>query len=238
MPNRLPSADQKPTAVREMFDRIAPRYDFINRVMTGGMDRRWRRWVFRSLGVTARDVVLDLACGTGDFALLARERSARVIALDFSREMLRRARMRAGSGADFVRADALRLPLADGSVTVAVSGFALRNLASIPPVLGELARVTRPGGRLGLLEVDRPRNRLIAAGHGFYFGGVVPFVGGMLADRRAYRYLPDSVAYLPAQNELLGMVAEAGFINVQKRTFLGGAAQAITAVRGEPSHHR
>ena len=231
MPPNLPSADQKPATVRDMFDRIAPRYDRINRLMTGGLDQRWRRSVIRALAVREDDVVLDLACGTGDFALLARRRARRVVGLDFSGKMLERARERSGGSGEFVRGDALRLPLADGSMTVAVSGFALRNIASIPPVVGELARVLRPGGRLGLLEVDRPHNRFIAAGHGIYFGRVVPFAGGLLADRRAYRYLPDSVAYLPAEAELLAMVAAAGFTDVRKRTFLWGAAQAITAVR-------
>jgi demethylmenaquinone methyltransferase/2-methoxy-6-polyprenyl-1,4-benzoquinol methylase len=233
MPPNLPSTDQKPVTVREMFDRIAPHYDRVNRLMTGGLDQRWRRWVIQALAIAGDDVVLDLACGTGDFALLARGRARRVVGLDFSMKMLERARERSGGDGEFVRGDALRLPLAEGSVSVAVSGFALRNIASIPPVLGELARVLRPGGRLGLLEVDRPRNRFVAAGHGFYFGHVVPLAGGLLADRRAYRYLPDSVAYLPAEAELLAMVAAAGFTGIRKRTFLWGAAQAITAVRAE-----
>ena len=228
----LPAPADKATTVREMFDRISPRYDRVNRVMTFNADQRWRRALVRRLGVAAGDRVLDLACGTGDFAQICRDAGAGVVALDFSRGMLVAGARRHGGAFPFVQGDALRLPLADGAFSVAVSGFALRNFTSIPPVLVELARVIEPGGRLGLLEVDRPRSRVVAAGHGLYFNHVVPLVGGVVGgERQAYRYLPQSASYLPGQDELVRMLVDAGFHRIQKRSPLFGAAQAITAVR-------
>jgi len=214
-----------------MFDRIAPGYDRVNRIMTARMDQRWRRNLFARLAVTDDDVVLDLACGTGDFAQIAREHTAHVIGLDFAREMLMGAKQRNLGAVQLAQGDALRLPLAEGSITVAVSGFALRNFAAIPPVLAELARVVRPGGRIGLLEVDRPRRAAVRAGHSVYFNRVVPFIGGLLSDRAAYSYLPASASYLPAEKDLLAMICDARFRDVEKRQHMLGAIQAITAVR-------
>ncbi len=227
----LPEPSEKAAVVRAMFDRIAPSYDRMNRLMTLGLDQRWRRAVVDELRVGPDDSVLDLACGTGDFAEFAAARGARVVALDFSRAMLLGARKRRLPRTALVQADALRLPLADACVSVAVSGFALRNFVAIPPVLAELARVLRPGGRLGLLEVDTPHLAPLRVGHGIYFNHVVPAVGALLSDGRAYRYLPASTAYLPPQRALEAMLGEAGFTMIAKRRHVGGAAQALTAVR-------
>ncbi len=227
----LPEADEKAVVVRTMFDRIAPSYDRMNRLITLGFDQRWRRSLMGALEVDGDDTVLDLGCGTGDFALIARHRGARVVGLDFAGAMLAAARARCPAAIALVRGDALRLPLASSSVTVAVSGFALRNFVEIPPVLAELARVLRPGGRLGLLEVDEPRSGVLRLGHGIYFQRVVPALGALLSDGRAYRYLPASAAYLPNGQRLRAMLEEAGFTGVEKRSHLGGAAQSIMAVR-------
>ena len=227
----LPEADEKAAVVRTMFDRIAPSYDRMNRIITLGFDQRWRRSLIEALGVSADDIVLDLACGTGDFAIMARTRGARVVGLDFAGAMLAAARERCADDVALVRGDALRLPLASGSVSVAVSGFALRNFVAIPPVLAELARVLSPGGRVGLLEVDEPRSAVLRLGHGLYFRRVVPAIGALLSDGRAYAYLPASASYLPRGQGLRDMLEEAGFMSVEKRTHLGGAAQSITGVR-------
>jgi demethylmenaquinone methyltransferase / 2-methoxy-6-polyprenyl-1,4-benzoquinol methylase len=228
----LPPPDDKARSVRDMFDRIAPRYDRANRVLTGRFDQRWRRALVERLQIGPGDFVLDLACGTGDFAEIAERAGARVSGLDFSRGMLDGARARGLRQVSFVQGDALAMPFADGTFSVAVSGFALRNFTAIPPVLAELARVLRPGGRLGLLEVDRPPNPVLRAGHRLYFERAVPFIGGLIArDRAAYRYLPASAAYLPGQQELVAMLRDAGFAKIRKRRHMGGAIQAIMAVR-------
>ncbi len=232
MSDVLPPPEEKARAVRQMFDRIAPGYDRVNRVMTGRRDQAWRQELVRRLRVTDSDHVLDLACGTGDFAQIARGFTPHVLGLDFARVMLQGAQRRGIAGVEWIQGDALRLPLRNGSMTVAVSGFALRNFTAIPPVLAELARVIRPGGRIGLLEVDRPRNAVVRTGHSVYFNRVVPLIGGALSsDRSAYRYLPASAAYMPPEAELLGMIRDAGFEKVRKQSHMLGAAQAITAVR-------
>jgi demethylmenaquinone methyltransferase/2-methoxy-6-polyprenyl-1,4-benzoquinol methylase len=201
--------------------------------MTFGGDQRWRRSLVERLGVSPDDRVLDLACGTGDFAALCKERGASVVGADFSRGMLLAARAR-DSALPSVQADALRLPFAEASFTVVVSGFALRNFTNLPAVFAEAARVLRPGGRLGLLEVDRPRNRIVRAGHAAYFERVVPRLGGLIGRDAAYRYLPQSAAYLPLERDLVGMLAEAGFNRVQKHRPMLGAIQAVKAVRRWP----
>jgi demethylmenaquinone methyltransferase/2-methoxy-6-polyprenyl-1,4-benzoquinol methylase len=213
-----------------MFDRIAPRYDRVNRIMTLNADLRWRRELVCRLEIEPGHLVLDLACGTGDFARICDEEGATVIGLDFSRGMLTEARQRADSAA-WLQGDALQVPLLSGSFDVAVSGFALRNFVEIPPALAELARVLKPGGRLGLLEVDVPRNGLLRFGHSLYFNRVVPGVGSWIGRDSAYRYLPQSAVYLPEQRELVRMLQRAGFKNIRKRSPMFGAIQSISAVR-------
>jgi demethylmenaquinone methyltransferase/2-methoxy-6-polyprenyl-1,4-benzoquinol methylase len=156
-----------------------------------------------------------------------------VLGLDFSAGMLRAAR---GRGVrSLVRGDALALPVADGAVDAVVSGFALRNFVDLAAAFAECARVLRPGGRLALLEVDRPASALLRLGHAVYFRHVVPALGALLVDRAAYAYLPASTAYLPDAAGLAVMLEEAGFDGVVKRPFLGGAAQLVTAARGAPA---
>ncbi len=227
---RVPAVADKRAFVRAMFDRIAPRYDLLNRLLTGGLDQRWRRALLAAARVGPGDRVLDLACGTGDLAALARARGVRVLGVDFSREMLRRAARRGATGW-WVQADAQALPLADASASVVACGFALRNFVSLPAVLRECARVLRPGGRLALLEVDRPERRLVRAGHSLYFDRVVPRIGALLSDRAAYRYLPDSTTYLPPAPELLAQIAGVGFANPTRRRLMLGAAQLVLAER-------
>ena len=229
--SELPSGAAKRRAVREMFDSIAPRYDLVNRIMTLRLDVAWRRRTVRELALPARSRVADLACGTGDFCRELARLGHRPFGFDFSMGMLRAAPARDGR-APLVNADVLELPLADRALDGATCGFALRNLTAIPPLYTELARVLRPGGRLGLLEVDSPTNPGLRWGHGLYFGRMVPVIGAVLSDRDAYRYLPESVAYLPPSEELLGGLRSAGFVDVRHHTLSAGIAQMITATRG------
>lgn len=226
----LPGADEKRRFVRSMFDRIAPRYDRMNRLLSVGLDQRWRRIALDTVGLLEGERVIDLACGTGDLAELATGRGARVVAVDFSGEMLRGGQRR-NIHAHFVQADAEVLPLADSCASGLTCGFALRNFASLPAVLAEIARVLVPGGRVAFLEVDRPRNAWVRAGHSFYFDRVVPRVGAWFSDRSAYRYLPESTAYLPAEDTLRELLCDAGFVDIAKRSFVLGAAQLVTATR-------
>jgi len=230
--NALPPSGDKHAVVRAMFDRIAPRYDRMNRLLSVGLDQRWRRAALEAIAVGVGDCVVDLAAGTGDLAGLAQARGARVIAVDFAGEMLRNARAR-GVKAALVQADAERLPLRDRSATAAVCGFALRNFVSLPKIFRELARVLATGGRIALIEVDRPTTPVVRQGHAFYFDRVVPFVGGLLSDRAAYAYLPQSTAYLPPAPQLLGMLEAAGFVAVRRQARLLGAVQILLGVKRE-----
>lgn len=223
----LPQGEEKVRAVRAMFDTIAPRYDLVNRIMTFRMDVGWRRRAIRALDLGTRSVVVDLACGTGDLCIDLRDAGHRPVGVDLSFGMLAAAR----TDAPLVQGDALRLPFPDGAVDGVTCGFALRNFVSLPPMLAELARIVRPGGRIALLDVSEPPNPVMRWGHAIYFGKVVPVVGGLLSDKAAYRYLPDSVAYLPEPAALTAMVADAGFVDVERTLLSGGISQLYTGTR-------
>jgi demethylmenaquinone methyltransferase/2-methoxy-6-polyprenyl-1,4-benzoquinol methylase len=223
----LPRGAGKAQAVEEMFDTIAPRYDLINRLMTFGMDHRWRRQTVAALGLGGGARVADLACGTGDLCDEIARAGLVPIGFDVSAGMLAAAHTRA----PLVRADVVTLPLPDGSVGGATCGFALRNLTDLDAFLTELARVVRPEGRIALLEVAEPSNAALRFGHRLYFTGVVPRIGAALSDGAAYRYLPRSVAYLPPVGELVASVGKAGFADVSRRTMSGGVVQLIVGTR-------
>jgi demethylmenaquinone methyltransferase / 2-methoxy-6-polyprenyl-1,4-benzoquinol methylase len=210
-----------------MFDTIAPRYDLVNRVMTFGLDRHWRKATVDALALAPRSRVLDVACGTGDLCRDLALAGHAPVGVDLSIGMLQHAR----TAAPLAQTDAEFLPLSASSFDGAVSGFALRNFVALEPVFAELARVLRPGGRVGLLDVAEPANPILRAGHSIYFGHVVPKIGALLSDGDAYRYLPRSVAYLPPASEMLDLLRRAGFGSVHRRLLSGGITQLITATR-------
>jgi demethylmenaquinone methyltransferase/2-methoxy-6-polyprenyl-1,4-benzoquinol methylase len=210
-----------------MFDAVAPRYDLVNRLMTFGLDRRWRRATVAALGLPAHATVVDLACGTGDLCADLVRAGLRPLGVDMSSGMLAAAH----TTVPLVRADVVSLPLPDRSVDGATCGFALRNLVDLPRFLAEVARVVRPGGRIALLEVAEPTHPALRLGHRFYFTRVVPRIGAALSDGAAYRYLPRSVVYLPPVDALVAAVAGAGFPDVQRRTFSGGVVQLLVGTR-------
>ena len=226
----LPPDEEKRARVQSMFDRIAPRYDLLNRVISAGMDQRWRRRALALIGVGAGDRVLDLACGTGDLSEQTAALGATTIGADFARQMLFGARARK-LDADFVQGDAAQLPLGDASVSVVTCGFALRNFVSLGDVFSEIARILEPGGRIALIDVDRPDSAVVRFGHSLYFDRIVPWIGGLVSDREAYRYLPQSTVYLPEAGEMLAMLSKAGFEQVTKHRLMLGAAQILVAVR-------
>jgi demethylmenaquinone methyltransferase/2-methoxy-6-polyprenyl-1,4-benzoquinol methylase len=223
----LPGGATKVAAVRDMFDAIAPRYDALNRLMTFRLDVRWRRRAVRALGLRPGAVVLDLASGTGDLCTELARAGLRPVSLDMSMGMLRHDT----SGAPRTQADVLRLPVADASADGVTCGFALRNLAALPPFFAELARVLRPGGRIALLDVGVPRSRVLRVANVVWFGRAVPLLGRLLSDGAAYRYLPRSVAYLPPPAELVAMARAAGFADASHAPLSGGLTQLLVATR-------
>ena len=223
----LPQGEEKARVVRTMFDRVAGRYDLVNRLMTFGMDVGWRRRAVAELRLPGGSLVADLACGTGDLCNELAAGGYRAIGFDFSHGMLRNAR----TEAPVVEADVLRLPLADGRLDGVTCGFALRNVTDLVELFAETARVVRPGGRVAFLETSEPEGRVLRAGHALYFRRIVPLIGGALSDGDAYRYLPRSTAYLPEPDRLIEMLGGAGFEQVERTPLAGGVAQMLLGTR-------
>jgi demethylmenaquinone methyltransferase/2-methoxy-6-polyprenyl-1,4-benzoquinol methylase len=210
-----------------MFDTIAPRYDLMNRLMTFGLDQSWRRGTISALGLPVGARVLDLACGTGDLTRLAQRSGYDVVGSDLSAGML----AANGTTAPLAEADGSNLPFGDGAFDGLVCGYALRNFTDLAATLAECARVLRPGGRLSVLEVDAPTSRVWRAGYDIWFTRAVPLLGGAISDKEAYRYLPQSVAYLPPAPTLRRMLREAGFSAIGIRPLAGGLSQLVIATR-------
>ena len=245
--NSLPQGEQEnehARRVRSMFAAIASRYDLLNHLLSGNTDRRWRRLVAKRLehvlGEGTR--ALDVACGTGDLSLaLAEAGRARIIGVDFCRPMLEIAAHKAAAHATeipFIEGDALRLPFASGSFDVVTIAFGLRNLSSVEDGLKELYRVTRPSGRVAILEFSRPRVPGFSQLFQFYFNNVLPRIGGMISGSRgAYEYLPRSVSKFPDQKQLARLMSGVGFEEVEYQNLTGGiAALHIGTHPGRPQN--
>jgi demethylmenaquinone methyltransferase / 2-methoxy-6-polyprenyl-1,4-benzoquinol methylase len=224
----MSSGTLAPAAVEAMFDRISPVYDPMNRLMTAGLDRRWRRLTVRA-AVRPGDRVLDACCGTGDLALEAQRAGARVTGLDFSERMLERAR-RKSAAVEWVRGDVLALPFSDGSFDAVTVGFGIRNVEDVEAGLGELARVLRSGGRLGCLEITRPRG-VLRPFFAVWFDGLVPLAGKVLPGGAAYAYLPASVRRFPGPQDLAEVMRRAGFAEIGWRLLGGGIVALHVATR-------
>ena len=217
-----------PDAVRTMFDRIAPVYDLMNRVMTAGLDGRWRRLTAEAV-VRTGDRVLDAACGTGDLAFADRKAgAARVTGLDFSEAMLARARRKGAAEAsvfEWLQGDMLALPFADATFDAATVGFGVRNVADLELALRELRRVLRPGGRLAILEITQPRG-VLKPFFSLWFDRIVPALGKILPGGAAYTYLPASVKRFPSAERLAVLLGECGFGEV-RFSLLAGSIVAL-----------
>lgn len=225
----------KPEQVRAMFARIAHRYDLMNRLMTGGLDLRWRQQAIRACALKPGARVLDVGAGTGDLAAEAlRQRpEALVVGCDFTLPMMLRGRAKPGRARiRWVGGDALRLPFPDETFDAVVSGFVMRNVADLDLALREQARVVRPGGRVVCLEAVRPPERWWTPFYRFYFHRIVPWIGGIVAgDRAAYTYLPQSVENFFTLDELASAMARAGLILQETRTFMLEAVALVVGVK-------
>jgi demethylmenaquinone methyltransferase / 2-methoxy-6-polyprenyl-1,4-benzoquinol methylase len=215
----------QPDQVREMFDRITPAYDRMNRVMSAGMDGRWRARAVRCAGLAPGASAVDVCCGTGDLAielLDAVSSRGRVAGLDFSERMIEAARAKS-SQVEWVRGDALALPFGDGEFDAATVGFGVRNLPDIERGFREMTRVVRGGGRVVCLELTEPP-RLVAPFARIWTDRAVPLLGRLVArETDAYRYLPASVHRFPPAEELAAIMRDAGLERVQYRRLSGGA---------------
>jgi demethylmenaquinone methyltransferase/2-methoxy-6-polyprenyl-1,4-benzoquinol methylase len=219
-----------PERVRMMFDRIAGPYDRMNRVMTAGLDRRWRALAADEARVGLGAAVADVCCGTGDLALELSERvgdAGEVTGVDFSENMLEIAREKAArlgrANVRFVPGDALDLPIGDDEVAAATIAFGMRNLADHEHGFRELLRIVRPGGRVVCLEITTPKGAVLGGFYRVWFDRLVPAVGNVV-DRgdSAYSYLPASVRRFPGPDELGRIMYRAGLERVRYRTLAGG----------------
>jgi demethylmenaquinone methyltransferase/2-methoxy-6-polyprenyl-1,4-benzoquinol methylase len=218
--------------VRDMFAKISARYDLLNHLLSGNMDKRWRRRVASQIrgDLEAGEAqVLDVACGTGDLALtLFESTDARVVGTDFCRPMLELAARKAlkrEAAISFVEGDALSLPFREGSFDGVTIAFGLRNLSSTDGGLRELLRVLKPGGKAAVLEFSKPTAPGFRAAFQFYFTTVLPLLGGIVSGSRgAYQYLPDSVSRFPDQKQLAALMRTIGFEEVEYQNLTGGIA--------------
>jgi len=226
--------DQRAAKVRDLFARIAPRYDLINDFQSFGLHRWWKRQVVRLACPQPDQRALDLCCGTGDLALALSRRGAQVTGLDFSEQMLATAATRqqhatrntqhAPRSPHFIRGDAQRIPFPDNSFDIVTVGYGLRNLASWETGLCEMRRVAKPGGRLLVLDFGKPDNALW---RGLYFGYLklfVPWLGRIFCSSAgAYAYILESLKHYPAQHAVAARMRELGLVNVKVVSLLGGA---------------
>lgn len=230
---------EKGRGIRDMFDRIAPRYDLLNRLLSLGIDRRWRRFAVRQLTVPAGGKVLDVATGTGDVALEIGRQTGKgvvIVGADFTQRMLvlGRGKISRSPYRDrilLVNAPCESLPHPDGLFDGVTIAFGIRNVVDRQEGLREMARVLKPGGRAVILEFATPRNGFFRSIYYFYFRRLLPWLGGLLSQRSAYQYLPDSVLEFPDRETFSAMMAEAGFTAVEVHDLTGGIAAVHVGTR-------
>ncbi len=236
-----PGVDKSGERVRGMFAEIAPRYDLVNRLLSGGIDVLWRRTTVRRAPLPAAGSLLDVCCGTGDLALAYAAKAGpevRIVASDFCRPMLDRGEekaARAGRAIQWIEADAMALPFADAEFDLVTVAFGLRNIADTARGLAEMARVTKPGGRLAILEFSLPRSAVIRTGYLWYFRNVLPRLGNAVARNGsdAYTYLNQSVEEFPSGERLAAIVRAAGYETVEMVPLSFGIATLTIATRGQ-----
>ncbi len=235
------STSREPAKIAGMFDAIARRYDRANHLLSGGLDKRWRRLAIRALKLRSTDRLLDMCTGTGDLAIAAVTGAsgapADVIGIDFSGEMLRLGLVKvraAGLGrrVHLARGDATRVPLADASVDAASGAFGIRNVVDRDRGCREFARVLRPGGRLAVLEFGTPRTPVFKQVYQWYFRAVLPRLGGLISGNRdAYAYLPASVGEFPPPDVFSASLRQAGFSGVEWKSLMFGAVYLYVATK-------
>jgi len=227
------AAADKASRIRRMFNAIAPRYELVNSVFSAGRDSAWRCKAVRIAGAVSTDVVLDVACGTGDFARAFAAVGATVIGCDFAHEMLRRAQGRGNGRLSWCEADAQSLPFGDATFSLVSCAFGVRNFQDLGRGLAEMRRVLKPGGRAVILEFGKPQSRLLGRCYEFYTNRLMPIGAQYISGDRtgAYHYLPRSVATFPAADQMIAEIARAGFVNTSAKRLTFGAAYVYMGFR-------
>ncbi|MGB5952955.1 MAG: demethylmenaquinone methyltransferase [Ornithinimicrobium sp.] len=224
------SLDKDPAEVAQMFDRVAPRYDVTNDVLSAGQTYLWRRAVLKSADTAAGERVLDIAAGTGTSSAGFAHRQVEVVPADFSLGMLKQGR-RKRPDMPFTAADALRLPFADDSFDVVTMSFGLRNVSDVSAALAEFARVAKPGGRLVVCEFSQPVWKPMRTAYLQYLMRALPAVASRISSNpESYVYLAESIRAWPAQGELATLISDAGWSSVTWRNLTGGIVALHHAV--------
>jgi demethylmenaquinone methyltransferase/2-methoxy-6-polyprenyl-1,4-benzoquinol methylase len=232
--------DKNPAKIAGMFDAIAARYDLLNTVLSGGLDRYWRRCAINSLKLTGQERLLDVCTGTADVAIGSARRAAgaaRVVGVDFSGAMLGHGLEKVRDGGlasriQLVRGDAMNLPIADGSVHAATIAFGIRNVQQPAIACQELLRVLHKGGRIAILEFGTPSSRIFAPVYAWYSRHILPRIGRAVSRHdAAYTYLPESIGAFTYGDEFARMLNIAGFSQVEARPFMFGAVYLYTATK-------
>ncbi len=221
--------------VKKMFNGIARRYDLLNHLLSGGIDILWRKKAVSKLNPQDGDIILDLACGTGDFAIESTKRAAcTVIGADIALEMLKlgAGKVRKQQPISFVNADGEQLPLKNNIMDGVTIAFGIRNMGVIIDALREMNRVLKPGGKAVILEFSTPTSALFKGIYLFYFNKILPAIGRLVSkDPQAYRYLPESVGNFPAIDEFSALMREAGFDNISYWKLLNGIAVIYRGIK-------
>ena len=229
--------DKAPEKISGMFDAIAARYDLLNMVLSGGLDRYWRRHAIASLQLTGRERLLDVCAGTADVAIgaaTATRGAARVVGVDFSGSMLAHGLTKVRTGAlsnriQLVQGDAMTLPITSDSVHAATIAFGIRNVQRPEVACTELFRVLRPGGRIAILEFGTPSNPIFAPVYQWYSRNILPRIGRAVSRHdAAYTYLPESIGAFPYGDQFAAILRTAGFTGIQARPFMFGAVYLYT----------
>lgn len=220
--------DEKELRVKGMFDKVARRYDFLNRLMSLGLDVGWKKETARKVARKGA-LVLDVACGTGDIAMAAKALGAKVVGVDFSLEMLKIAKKRDAS-IGYIRANAIAMPFRSEVFDGATSGFAMRNFSDMNKALREMRRVLKKDGKLAIIEFGHPKNRLWESLYKIHIDLIVPFMGAVFSDRESYAYLPESIRKFPGQEGLKKIMESEGF-KTGYQDLLWGAAAIWTGIR-------
>jgi len=209
-------------SIQGMFNSIVPTYDLLNRILSFGIDTRWRKSLISLSGATKNDPVLDLCCGTGDLSNLFLKAGADLVSLDFSVEMLKKGRQKKWLGSKTLAADACCLPFADNTFKYLSISFGIRNIPDLDNFLEESFRVLKPGGKLLILELTRPSSRIISFFYKFYLGKFLPFMGGVISGKKtAYKYLSGTISTFIDPDELVSIVTKNNFsdVKMEKKTF-------------------
>ena len=237
--NPYGSNECKSAQIERVFDQIAPHYDFMNRLLSVGIDISWRRRALRSLAAMTPDRILDVATGTGDLAIsLARKfPHAKITAVDLSQKMLeaaqrKTAKRKISQRIEFLQADALAMPFPDATFQLATIAFGLRNFENIDAGCREMRRVLKSGGTLLVVELSRPQARILRGGYNFYLSKVIPLLGRVFTGcRNEYAYLPASIKEVPQGDAMLAILSEAGFSDCNVKRYAGGLCSCYTATQ-------